>query len=110
MLLTILFAVAAYAFTATNTVPATRAGDGTGAITGYTVSGVAYTLDAANPANIASWAFDLDAASTSVRSKLVTASAVYTTCVHGAAFHWTCTPAAEPTVASVDQLRVIATS
>ena len=41
-------AAGAYAFTASNTVPATNAGSGSGAITGYTVSNVAYTLDS-NP-------------------------------------------------------------
>lgn len=109
LLLTLLFAVAAYAFTATNTVPATQAGDGSGAISGYTVSNVAYTL-AANPANIASWSFDLNAAAGTVQSKLVSASATYTSCVNSAGTHWICTPAAPPTVLAADELRVIATS
>ena len=38
MLLALLFTVAAYAFTAANTVPASNAGDGQGAISGYTVT------------------------------------------------------------------------
>jgi len=109
MLLTLLFAVAAYAFTATNVVPPSQAGDGHGTISGYTVSNVAYTL-AADPANIASWSFDLSAAAGTVQSKLVSASSTYTACVHGVAFHWTCTPAALQTVATADDLRVIATS
>ena len=42
-------ALATYAFTASNTVPGTKAGKGEGAITGYTVSGIAYTLSASQP-------------------------------------------------------------
>ncbi len=38
MLLALLFTVAAYAFTASNTVPASNAGDGQAAISGYTVT------------------------------------------------------------------------
>jgi hypothetical protein len=103
----LLVATAAYAFTATNVVSTTRAGDGHSTISGYTISNVVYTLDNTSPQNIAGWQFDLDAAAASVRSKLVSSS-TYTACVHGAGFHWTCTPAAEPTVAAADELRVIA--
>ncbi len=48
-----------YAFTAANTVPASHAGDGSGAVTGYTVTNVHYTLNA-NPATIDSVAFTVD--------------------------------------------------
>ena len=101
-----LLATAAYAVTATNVVPATRAGDGSGTVSGYTISNVVYTLNNSSPQNIDNWQFDLDAAASSVQSKLVSASGTYTTCVHGAGFHWTCT--LSTTVASANQLRVIA--
>ncbi len=104
----LLLATAAYAFTATNVVSTTRAGDGHSTISGYTISSVVYTLDNTSPQNIAGWQFDLNAAATSVRSKLVSSATTYTACVHGAGFHWTCTPAAEPTVAAANELRVIA--
>jgi hypothetical protein len=104
----LLLATAAYAFTATNVVSTTKAGDGHSSISGYTVSNVVYTFDNTSPQNIANWEFDLDAAATSVRSKLASGSTTYTACVHGAGFHWTCTPATEPTVAAADELRVIA--
>lgn len=109
MLLTLLFAVAAYAFTATNVVPASQAGDGANSISGYTVSNVAYQL-AADPANIDSWSFDLSAAAGTVQSKLVATSSTYTSCVNSGGFHWVCTPAALQTVAAADDLRVVATS
>ena len=104
----LLLATAAYAFTATNVVSTNRAGDGHNTISGYTISNVVYTLDNTSPQNIAAWQFDLDAAATSVRSKLVSSGTTYTACVHGAFFHWTCTPAAEPTVKAANELRVIA--
>lgn len=59
-----------YAFAATNTVPASKAGDGTGVISGYTVSNIHYTLDTTTPANIASVTFTLDSAASSVAIKL----------------------------------------
>ena len=45
-------ALIATAFTAANTVPATNAGDGSAAISGYTITGVTYTLNGANPQNL----------------------------------------------------------
>jgi hypothetical protein len=52
-----LVAAGGAAFTAANTVPATVAGAGTGAVSGYTVSGVVYNLNASNPQNIDSVTF-----------------------------------------------------
>jgi len=101
-------AFAAYAFTAANVVPDTKAGDGTGLITGYTVSNVAYTLDGADPANIESVAFTLDAAAGTVRARVVS-TAGYTSCTNPAGFNWTCDIEPDPTVLSANQLRVIAT-
>ncbi len=42
----------AYAFTASNTVPATTVGAGAGAVSGYTVTNLHYALNATTPANI----------------------------------------------------------
>ena len=57
----------AHAFTASNTVPASKAGSGAGAISGYTVSNIAYTnLDGA----ITQVAFNLNAAAAQVSAKL----------------------------------------
>lgn len=89
MILVVAFAaalgLATYAFTASNVVPGTKAGQGEGTISGYTVSGVAYTL-AANPTNIDSVAFTLSAAATTVKAKVVQGSSPYTDCsVSGAA-------------------------
>lgn len=52
-----LVAAGGAAFTAANTVPATVAGSGSGGVSGYTVSGVVYNLNASNPQNIDSITF-----------------------------------------------------
>ena len=49
----------AYAFTAANTVPASNAGAGSGAVSGYTVTNVHYALDATTPANVDSLTFNV---------------------------------------------------
>jgi len=100
-------AFAAYAFTAANVVPDTKAGDGDGAITGYTVSNIAYQLDAANAENIESVSFDLDAAAGTVKARVVS-TAGYTDCTNPAGNSWTCNIEPDPTVLSANELRVIA--
>jgi len=52
IMLVLILSVAVYGFAAANTVPASSAGDGAGAITGYTISSIHYTLNPANPGNI----------------------------------------------------------
>ncbi len=101
-------AFAAYAFTATNTVPATQAGDGSGAITGYTVSAIAYQLEAGAPANIESVSFTLSAVAGTVHAKVVAASATFTACANTGGNNWSCNFAVNPTVLSADEFRVIA--
>jgi hypothetical protein len=49
----------AYAFTASNTVPSTNVGAGSGTVSGYTVSNMDYGLDATTPANIDSLTFNV---------------------------------------------------
>jgi hypothetical protein len=56
------FATVAYASAAANNVPTSKAGDGSAAVSGYTVSAVHYNLNAANPTTIDSVTFTLDTA------------------------------------------------
>lgn len=63
-------AAGTYAFTAANTVPASKAGDGAGAITGYTVSNVEYTPDATNPDLIDGVRFELSTAAETVKAQI----------------------------------------
>ena len=62
LLIVLVLSMAIYAFAAANVVPASEAGDGSGAISGYTVSAIHYVLNAANPGNIDSVTFTLSAA------------------------------------------------
>jgi hypothetical protein len=102
-------ALATYAFTAANTVPASKAGDGAGAITGYTVSNIEYQLDGADPSLVESVSFDLDDTAGTVKAKLVNATLTFTDCTNAGGNSWLCNIEPDPTVLSVDELRVIAT-
>lgn len=103
-------ALATFAFTASNVVPGSKAGQGEGVISGYTVSGVAYTLSAATPSNIDSVAFTLDAAAGTAKAKLVQSSSSYTNCVVTGGTAVTCDFSPDVAVTSANELSVIATS
>jgi hypothetical protein len=105
-----LVALAAYAFTASNTVPPTNAGEGSGTISGYTVSSVVYTLNATDPSKIDKVAFTLSSAASTVKAKVVASSTTYQDCTVSGGTSVACdwAAASEPTVASADQLTVIA--
>jgi Tfp pilus assembly protein PilV len=100
-------AFAAYAFTASNTVPTSQAGDGYNTISGYTVTNVAYVL-AANPANIDRVTFTLSGTAGTVKAKVQNASTTYADCSNTGGNNWSCDFATDPTVLSADELRVIA--
>jgi hypothetical protein len=104
-----IMAGASYAFAAANTVPATKAGDGNGTISGYTVSNVVYNLNTTDPSTIDSIDFDLSAAAVTAKIKLVAAGSTWYDCVNGSGNSWNCDTTGAA-VSTVDQLRVIATS
>lgn len=62
ILIALVLTVATFAFAAANTVPASYAGDGTGAISGYTVTNVNYILNGTNPAVIETVTFTINPA------------------------------------------------
>lgn len=103
-------AVAANGITASNTISGSpRAGAGNTAISGYTVSGVSYTLNATNPGNVDSVALTLDAAASTVKIKLVAASSTWYSCTNPANNDWTCnTTSPQASVSTADQLDVVA--
>jgi hypothetical protein len=105
-LLAFSLATVAYAYAASNTVPDGKAGDGSGTITGYNVTNVVYTQDSGNPVNITAVAFDLDAAATSVKVRLITAGALQA-CTNPSGTHWTCAISGV-TVTAADTLEVVA--
>jgi hypothetical protein len=77
----------AYAFTASNTVPATTAGAGAGAVSGFTVTALHYSLDATTPANIDSLTFTISPVVPSAGAGKVTISAALST---GGPTNYTC--------------------
>lgn len=58
IVLIMIIMIVSYAFAAANTVPETGAGDGAETISGYTITGVQYTL-AADPSQLASVTFNI---------------------------------------------------
>jgi len=98
---------ATYAFAAANSVPASKAGDGSGAISGYTVSAIHYTLNGTNPATIDSVSFTLDsapAAGSTLKIKLVAAGSTWYSCTN--AINVTCTTTGA-SVSTADTLQVV---
>ena len=107
LLLALIIGSLAYALAASNTVSTGKAGGGSAAISGYTVSNVQYAL-AADPSTIDTVTFDLDAAATTVKVSLVSTSSTYYNCSNTAGFSWSCSIAGAVAVADADQLEVIA--
>jgi len=109
VLVVLVFATAAFAFAATNTVPASYAGEGASITSGYTVSNVLYNLNATTASNIDSVTFTLNAASTTVKVRLVTTGSYYA-CTNTSGNNWSCdTTSPQATVAAADEFRVVAT-
>ena len=78
----------AYAFTASNTVPASTVGAGAGAVSGFTITNLHYVLDTTTPANIDSLTFTISPADPSTGTgKVVIAAALST----GGPNNYTCT-------------------
>ncbi|HZD17428.1 MAG TPA: hypothetical protein VE669_04740 [Actinomycetota bacterium] len=98
-----------YAVTAANTVPASKAGDGAGAVSGYVLSSVHYNLNATSPGNVDSVTFTLDSAppaGSTLKAQLDAAGSWYACTNVGTAV--TCdTTAPQATVLAVTQLRVV---
>ena len=78
----------AYAFTASNTVPNSTAGAGSGTVSGYTVSNLHYGLNATSPANIDTLTFTVSPVIPSTSTGKVIVSALLST---GGPNNYTCT-------------------
>ena len=100
---------AAYAFTASNTVPATTAGSGSGAISGYTVSAVAYNLNATTPTNLDSVAFTIAPTTASVVKIQLAAAGTWYSCTNTSGSVSCNTTSPQATVAGATNLTVVAT-
>jgi hypothetical protein len=103
-----LVATGAYAFTASNTVPASKAGDGTGAVSGYVLSSVHYGLNGTDPTKVDSLTFTLNStpvAGSTIKAKL---ASTWYDCTNSAA-NVTCdtTVGTQATVQPVTSLQVV---
>ena len=105
------FATVAYASAAANSVPTSKAGDGSGAVSGYTVTAVHYNLNTTNPGTIDSVTFTLNVApvgSSSIKIKLVNAGITWYTCTNsGTAVTCNNGTTLSASVSSVDSLEVV---
>ncbi len=108
-LLVIALAGSAYAFAAANTVPNTQAGDGSGTVSGYSVSNIVYNLNATDPSTLDNVTFDLDSAAVTVDAQLVSSGGTFYTCTNTSLNTWQCDTSGLA-VSTIDELRVIATS
>lgn len=102
-------ASSAYAYTASNTVPVSSAGSGSGAISGYTATNVSYTLNTSNPQNIDAVTFTISpTTTTTVKVQLVGGGSWYSCSNSGGSV--TCaTTSPQATAATANQLTVVAT-
>ncbi len=112
IILVIVLMVAAYAYAAQNVVPVSGAGDGDEDISGYTVSLVTYTLDAADPSLIDAVSFNIAptagaSPAREVQVKLVDTSTTWFACDESGAPAVTC-DITGVTVISANQFRVVA--
>jgi hypothetical protein len=103
-------AMSTFAYAAANVTPATKVGDGSGAITGYTLSAIVYTLNGTDPTLVDEVAFTLNSAPPAgsvIKAKLVAAGTDWYVCANVAAAVTCDTTVPQATAASVDQLRVV---
>jgi hypothetical protein len=103
-----ILASGAYAFTASNTVPASNVGSGSQAISGYTASNVSYTLDATNPQNIDAVSFTISpTTAATVKVQLASGGSWYA-CANSGGNVSCATTSPQATAAGATQLTVVA--
>ena len=104
-----LVGLGAYLFTASNTVPNTNAGAGSGTISGYTISSVAYNLNSTTPTNIDSITFSISPATAgTVKIQLVSGGTWYSCTNSSGSVTCDTTAGTQATVAPANQLTVVA--
>jgi len=99
--------VGTYAYTASNSVPATQAGEGATAISGYTTSGVQYTLNGTDPTKIDAVTFTISPTTGTVKAQLVSAGSWYS-CTNSSGTVSCATTSPQATVTTANQLTVVA--
>ena len=97
-----------YAFAAANTVPNSTAGAGSGTISGYTVTNVAYTLNTTTPTNLDQVAFTIAPTTASTLKVQLAAAGAWYTCANAAGSVTCNTTSPQATAAAATQLTVVA--
>lgn len=111
LVLVVVAATGAYVFTASNTVPGTNAGSGSAVISGYTISGVAYNLNASNPNNIDTTTFTIAPITAgTVKIQLVSGGTWYSCTNTAGSVSCDTTVGTQATVSPANQLTVVATT
>jgi hypothetical protein len=107
LVIALILAASIYGFAAANTVPGTSAGDGSGTISGYTVSNIVYGLNSdGDPSTIDSVSFTLSAAASQAYVSFDGGTS-WTSCTISGGTSVTCSGLAESVSAAVS-LRVVA--
>lgn len=116
LVLLIAFAVGAYAYTASLTVPDSAAAEGVGNVNGYTIGTPSYTLDSSNPTLVSAVSFQVSSTVTASTTVSVSADSGtnWQSCTAGSitagAATFTCTFGTEPTTSAVTTLEVAASN
>jgi hypothetical protein len=100
--------VSGYAFTASNTVPNASLGEGTNTISGYTVSSVAYNLNATNPANLDSVSFTISPSTASTVKVQLASGGSWYSCTNTSGSVSCATTSPQATAAAATALNVVA--
>lgn len=100
-------AIGGFASTASNTVPTSKAGDGSGTVSGYTVSSVHYGLQAADPTKFDSITFSLNSTPASGSTIKVKVGGSWYSCTNVVAAVTCDTSASSPSVQPTDTLQVV---
>jgi hypothetical protein len=95
------------AFTDANTVPASKAGDGSGAVTGYVVTGIHYGLNGTNPGNVDSVSFTLDSTPVAGSTLRAQIGGNWYSCTNTGAAVTCATTSPQATVLPVTSLRIV---
>jgi len=104
----LVFSIGGYAFTASNTVPNASLGQGSNTISGYTVSSVAYNLDATTPSNVDSVSFTISPTTAStVKVQLAPAGSWYS-CTNTSGSVSCATTSPQATASAATALNVLA--
>lgn len=98
----------AYAFTASNTVPTSNAGEGNGTVSGYTISNIDYSLNGTNPSNIDQVEFDLSPAPPASGEVVIKLNTQKYTCSVAGSTATCATTSPQATVSPTTSLTVIA--